>query len=201
MALCGCYFLWLGRFWEQQLWQGRAWTTAGRLISTVRRLGRIAAAAGALVAGAWLNYDGAGSIRMSSLSAATLLILLSWMLARDAVDHQDRRSAFASCLAIVAATVPVAWVLKEVTAPLPAASLLGFAALVLAVRISGREPLSVTPVYTAFFGGVVPVTLLLGMAVAGTYAGWGAAFACGAAALVAAAMRLRTAAGSAESLI
>lgn len=194
LALCGCYFLWLGRFWEQQLWQGRAWTTAGRLIPTVRRLGRAAAAAAALVAGACLNYDGAGLIRMSSLSATALLILLSLRLARDAVDHQDRRSAFASCLAIVAATVPLAWVLKEVVAPLPAASLLGFTALVLAVRIPGREPVFVAPVYTAFFGGAIPVTLLLGMAVAGTYASLGGGFACAAAALAALAFRLRTAA-------
>ena len=39
LALSGVYLLWLSRFWQQQLFDGTAWTTTGRLIPIVRRLG------------------------------------------------------------------------------------------------------------------------------------------------------------------
>jgi hypothetical protein len=49
LAIMAGLWYWLGAFWRQQLDDGQAWTTTGRLIHTVRRVGYFVAAAGVLV--------------------------------------------------------------------------------------------------------------------------------------------------------
>jgi hypothetical protein len=49
LAIMSLFWFWLAGVWEQQLDQGRAWTTAGRLIRPCRRVGFLIAATGALV--------------------------------------------------------------------------------------------------------------------------------------------------------
>ncbi len=44
LGLSSLYLLWLGRFWRQQLRDGAAWTTTGRMIPIVRRVGFVGVA-------------------------------------------------------------------------------------------------------------------------------------------------------------
>ena len=59
LAVMTFMWLWLGRFWDQQLHRGRAWTTTGRMIVPARRMG-IAVAVLALCVAArlavWPNW-------------------------------------------------------------------------------------------------------------------------------------------------
>ena len=57
-------WLWLPRFWTQQLHEGQAWTTAGRLIVPARRMGYVVALIGLLVAvrmALWPRWPSAGA--------------------------------------------------------------------------------------------------------------------------------------------
>jgi hypothetical protein len=49
LAIMAAFWHWLGDVWKQQLDQGQAWTTAGRLIRPTRRVGYLVAATGLLV--------------------------------------------------------------------------------------------------------------------------------------------------------
>lgn len=49
LAIMAGLWYWLGAFWRQQLDDGEPWTTTGRLIRTVRRVGYFVGAAGVLV--------------------------------------------------------------------------------------------------------------------------------------------------------
>lgn len=47
-SVCSAHWLWLARIWEQQLFEGRAWTTTGRLIVVAYRCSPIVSAFGVL---------------------------------------------------------------------------------------------------------------------------------------------------------
>ncbi len=49
LAVMAWFWPWLARVWTQQLDNGRAWTTAGRLIRTLRRVGFLTACTGVLL--------------------------------------------------------------------------------------------------------------------------------------------------------
>ncbi|MBP7935292.1 MAG: hypothetical protein KA354_11650 [Phycisphaerae bacterium] len=49
LAISTAFWHWLARVWDQQLDHGRAWTTAGRLIPSARRVGFLAGAIGVTV--------------------------------------------------------------------------------------------------------------------------------------------------------
>ncbi|HSW46879.1 MAG TPA: hypothetical protein VLM89_15060 [Phycisphaerae bacterium] len=61
LALAAGFWHWLGGVWDQQLDDGRAWTTAGRLISNIRRAGFLCGATGVLVSlqlAFWPRFQG-----------------------------------------------------------------------------------------------------------------------------------------------
>jgi hypothetical protein len=107
LGLAGGYLLWLARFWDQQLLDGVAWTTAGRLIPGARRLGYMAssgagaATAAGLLAGA---FDGQ-ALWSSALSVGVLLGVMS-LLVRDALAHGRADALATACLVAVAAIGP-----------------------------------------------------------------------------------------------
>ncbi|MCK6455326.1 MAG: hypothetical protein L6Q92_02165 [Phycisphaerae bacterium] len=88
IALAAMTFIWcwLARFWDQQLLDGRAWTTAGRAIPYVRRIGFLVAALAVLVAfemAFWprwryvLERDDSAARWLSGLAAILLLALVT----------------------------------------------------------------------------------------------------------------------------
>lgn len=55
IAAAGLLLFWFSRFWSQQLLEGRAWTTAGRLVPKAAKLAH-GLAIGALLAAFWAGY-------------------------------------------------------------------------------------------------------------------------------------------------
>ncbi|UCG31949.1 MAG: hypothetical protein JSU68_09815 [Phycisphaerales bacterium] len=64
MAVMTFMWLWLPPFWSQQLYEGQAWTTTGRLIVPARRVGYVVAVIGLIVAvrmAVWPRWPSAGA--------------------------------------------------------------------------------------------------------------------------------------------
>lgn len=83
LAMMVFMWLWLPRFWDQQLHQGQAWTTAGRLIAPARRMGYVVALIGAVVAGrvaVWAQWPSPGAEDVSEpagwIGAGAIVLLV-----------------------------------------------------------------------------------------------------------------------------
>jgi hypothetical protein len=185
LVLAGSYLVWLARFWNQQLLDGRAWTTAGRLIPASRRLGYMASS-GAVAAAIAGLATGAFAEQSAWLGALTLLLLLILMglLTRDGLEFGQPSASAASCLVAVAAAGPECALFARL-AGTPLMSIVGVAigALLLSLCVAlgvrrsrqtksdlrgsavetgpGHYTLAGWPVYAAFVGGVLPVAVLL----------------------------------------
>jgi len=109
IAVAGGYMLWLARFWQQQLRDGVAWTTAGRLIPIARGMSWLSAwATLAVVSVAWggaPSLPTVGTPTCASLAALALLATALW-LARDACHFGAPTGLGAACVTVVAAGVP-----------------------------------------------------------------------------------------------
>jgi hypothetical protein len=182
-ALAGVYLLWLSRFWEQQLVDGRPWTTAGMLIPGARRLGCIAAFAcfGLAVTAALSRGMPTDAGAWRPALTGLLCLLLSAMLVRAAAQAETAAAALAACLAGVAAVVAARQALTATAGVAPSVIVLivivGLALVVLAAaKAVGGRPRAT---FTAFGGGVLPVLTLLelmfGESVAGGLAAAGLA--------------------------
>ncbi len=85
VSLAGMYLLWLAKFWQQQLDDGRAWTTTGRLIPAARQLSYVAG----ITAAALLCVFAAVGLRQGAprgwvVWLAVALAILHWvMIVRD----------------------------------------------------------------------------------------------------------------------
>jgi hypothetical protein len=83
LAMMVFMWLWLPRFWDQQLHEGQAWTTAGRLIVPARRMGYVVALIGAIVAvrvAVWAKWPSAGAEDVSEsagwIGAGAIVLLV-----------------------------------------------------------------------------------------------------------------------------
>jgi hypothetical protein len=88
-------WLWLGRFWSQQLSEGSPWTTAGRMVVPAARAGAASAGLALLVAGrlaVWPGWPPTGSGSGNSCGAwlegggVVMLAIVLWNRARAARD-------------------------------------------------------------------------------------------------------------------
>ncbi|MGD8450572.1 MAG: hypothetical protein PVJ57_02035 [Phycisphaerae bacterium] len=170
MAVAAGYLLWLARFWRQQLHDGVAWTTTGRLIPDARRLG-LALAAGCFVTAAaaapQVATAAAGSLWVS-LVAAVATLLLAYMLVGEATKADSPLIAWLACLLALSVAVPVQSALHAAGVMCPWAALVPYAAVLLAVRVGpqrGDGPREAA--YNAFIAGGVPVVVLAALAVPG----------------------------------
>ena len=104
-ALTAGYLLWLAWFWHQQLHEGTAWTTAGRLIEPARRLA-YATAYGCFAVAVMISAtkSPAADARWPVGLAVLVLLVLALMLLRDARGQESQPTA--ACLAMLAAAAP-----------------------------------------------------------------------------------------------
>ncbi|MBU0617358.1 MAG: hypothetical protein KKI02_06560 [Planctomycetes bacterium] len=184
LALAGGYLVWLARFWDQQLLDGVAWTTAGRLIPASRRLG-YAASSGAIAAtivGLTTDAFTEQSLWILALTLLLLLVLMS-LLVRDGLEFGQSGAFAASCLVTVAAAGPGCALFARLAAePLMPIVAVAVGAMLLMLRVAfavagGRRPSADFqdstagagpgryistggPIHAAFVGGVLPVAVL-----------------------------------------
>jgi hypothetical protein len=105
---------------------------------------------------AWLNLARGGAV-WPAFGAALLLLLLWSMLAREARGSGGVTAAFAACLSLLAATVPVQLILARYSVELPGALMLGFVVVALALRVGARrgdeQP---EVVFNLYIAGILP---------------------------------------------
>jgi hypothetical protein len=137
LALAGGYLLWLARFWDQQLLDGSAWTTAGRLIPAARRLAYVgsslafAAAMGGMMAGAFAGQN----VWLAAITTLLLLGLMS-LLVRDWLEHGQPGAVAAAVLVTLAAVGPASGLfLQAAGEPLMLGVGVAGAGLLLALRV------------------------------------------------------------------
>ncbi|MFO0839713.1 MAG: hypothetical protein U1D55_14455 [Phycisphaerae bacterium] len=80
IAIAAGFSLWLARFWRQQLLDGVAWTTTGRLIPTMRITAYAAIAIGVVEAllAAWTVSSTVGIVGAACWLILTLMLLRDW---------------------------------------------------------------------------------------------------------------------------
>jgi len=166
-ALAGGHMLWLARFWDQQLLEGAAWTTAGRLIPVARTNAQLAALiALSLAAGLVLSATREAVSAWAMAVCALLSVVFGLMLVRDSLGTGGMSSAGAACAAFAAAAVPTRALLTQFVDQrvdlLTAAAACG---VLLAARLSLRPgPAPLPPVYSACIAGTLPAAVLYSLA-------------------------------------
>ncbi len=162
LALAAGYLLWLARFWQQQLADGRPWTTAGRLVPAARILAWTGAG-GAFVcaASAIAAAEAPPSLWADGLTVAFALVAMS-LFVRDSAAQGAGGSAVAALLLGSSAAVSGGRLLGVATgvALWPPAVWTAVVSL-LALRIAlaggcrpGRH------VYRGLLGGALPIAIL-----------------------------------------
>jgi len=163
-ALAGVYFRWLAGFWDQQLLEGRPWTTAGRLIPAARRLAELAATACAGFAlAAYLAPDSMGGAVWRPCVSLLICLLLARGLLSDSDAPDNRSAAAGAVLAFLAATVPARQIINQlVETDVELIMLLATAGFLVTLRTALRP---VQPPFRAVLnagvGGALPAAALL----------------------------------------
>jgi hypothetical protein len=171
LVLPGALLIWLALFWRQQLHNGQAWTTAGRLIAPASRLAAaltagafVLVAAGFAPLGGMLGSGGVVVTAGGPVSGIVILFLLPlaglWLRARR--ETGEARAEFLVCLAaaslgLVAGEVPnllPASVRSPMTGLAAVGLLLGLGVWLLPGRIALGEA------GLAYVGGVLPTLAL-----------------------------------------
>lgn len=108
IILAGGYLLWLARFWHQQLDDGRAWTTAGRLIPSARNLG-YATLLGTLpaICLVFSRTDVLGHKILLLVSCLLVLVAIRLVL-RDHLQHRRSAGAAVTLSLVISGSVPIA---------------------------------------------------------------------------------------------
>ncbi|NWG72698.1 MAG: hypothetical protein HXY23_13990, partial [Parvularculaceae bacterium] len=160
--LAAIHMLWLARFWQQQLHQGCAWTSAGRLIPAARRVClALTALAVAVCTYELLNRSTVDAAPRGILDVwiALALLVLTSLLVRDAASGGEGSAGFA-CLAALALTARLTELPGVDIAQPPLLVLVAAAVSLLALRVAlARETGPDQPVYNALVGGVLPALL------------------------------------------
>jgi len=157
-TLAALWMLWLARFWQQQLHDGRPWTTAGRLIPSARRLAVVFAAVAAVLAGVGLNLGAVGEPWPVPVLAALALSGFGLLALQDAREHNSAAGCLAGLLGLTAAGVPLAELVRVGGAELPASVWLALVALIVALRTPvGPDMRLVADTRNAWVGGGLPV--------------------------------------------
>jgi hypothetical protein len=114
-AVGGGFLVWQARFWNQQLDEGRAWTTAGRLAPISRRLGYFVIMGAIPV----LLLTVSGRVGQPGLysSIVTILILVAAirLLIRDGKDYRQAAAFAAASFLVIVSIVPVTRVIYAIT--------------------------------------------------------------------------------------
>lgn len=159
-ALGGLWMLWLARFWHQQLDDGRAWTTAGRLIPVARRLSYAAAALEFSLAAYW--FPAAAAQPAAALwiywLAGGLVFLHGLLLARDSLSERSPAGALLAGALLLAAGAVAQVCVRGHGGALPLAIPVACVGLVLALRVM-RAPHSAESdwAWNAWIGAATPL--------------------------------------------
>ncbi len=172
------WLTWLARFWEQQLLDGRPWTTAGRLIPVARRLGLVATAGALVWLAAALLSGSLADVGSGASVAIGLLALLLWSVhCRESRSAGGSTAALGAILALgvvlLASAVfsslhPFQW--GDTRLVLTPAVLVGLGALLLALRVGpARGTRPEETVFNAWLAGLLPIAVLLLLLWRGTW--------------------------------
>ncbi len=157
VALGGLHALWLAGFWHQQLHNGVAWTTAGRMIPRARRTAQAAAVGCAVLVVAAMVAGRPGV--WTALFAGLLSLALALRLFRDAGQQGEEQSAGVYCA--WAAAVAAAAAFGASSGVVGAAWLvLGLISVLAALRYSQPPDDPRQVAHSAWIGGILPVGLL-----------------------------------------
>ncbi|MBI5863051.1 MAG: hypothetical protein HZB38_00790 [Planctomycetes bacterium] len=131
--------IWLARFWRQQLLDGAAWTTAGRLIPAARLLAVAAcvALAGAFAARLTAQHTPDSMSGIGAAFVLVLFLLLFRLQSREAGENSSPIAATGAWLAAWSAGWPLADLLQAMRLPLEPA----LAACVVPVAYLAASPI------------------------------------------------------------
>lgn len=155
VAVASGTMLWLARFWQQQLRDGVAWTTTGRMIGSARWL----SAGGSLVL-VWLAFGSQHDAVTASPTAIALVVLavlgLGLVQLRDAHERAPWVSGTSVVLTIASWAYPVREALAATGWQVPWAAPIAFGGMVFAIRkfFMGRRLCG--PAVNVYIGLVVP---------------------------------------------
>jgi len=165
VALAALWMIWLARFWQQQLHDGRSWTTAGRLIPSARRLSAVFAGGAGVSAGLWASGGAVGQTWPLVVLAGLTLLGLGLLALRDAREHDHPAGCLVGLLGLTAAGVPVADLARVGGVELPVGVWLALVALLVTLRTpAGPDERLVAGTRTAWVGGAFPVAAVYSLA-------------------------------------
>lgn len=165
VALAAAFCFWIARFWHQQLRDGIAWTTSGRLIVPARACGTLLCfLLPAFVFGPFLNMNTLaiptlswGSV-MFGLTCVALLVLLQ----HEMRSQQGSVAVWCSGLVAIALSLPLATVFARWFPAVPLAAALAGATLVFALFLPRDVRDGAAPtVANALTYVVLPILLVL----------------------------------------
>ena len=191
VATTGLYAKWLGNFWQQQLLDGRPWTSTGRLIPAASRCALAAAIGSAVIAMCIFRLQLADAGTFSAAVGALLTLLLALGLLRDPDPGEGAMGKFCAWPALAASTVLIGDVIDGDTDSarlwMPLIALAGLSAAIHRRRSRMSDDESATADH-CWINGFLPVMILLCGATLGGAAGqsweWPTAVALLAAAIV-----------------
>lgn len=164
VATAGLYANWLGNFWQQQLLDGRPWTSTGRLIPAAKRCALAAAIGSAVIAMCIFQLQLADAGTFAAASGALLTLLLSLRLLRDPDAGEGAVGKFCGWPALAACTVLIGDVIDGDTDSarlwMPLIALAGLSAAIHRGR-SRRADDGSTTADNCWINGFLPVMILL----------------------------------------
>lgn len=169
-AVASGLLLWLARFWDQQLLDGAAWTTAGRLIPAARRASLACAAVLGIVTVAALFRAPAVETGLILVIVNSLALLgLARIHSRDSDGRGGVHALMACCVVLV---VLVEWIGAALPTPAGAAfaplvRLGAVATLLLLLRIARPASAEALPLVNALVGGALPTAIVLSLLLRG----------------------------------
>ena len=176
-VIAGGYLIWLARFWNQQLDAGKAWTTAGRLIPSARRLG-YTAILGAFPAVLFIvGRQDAGEHLYLDIFASVVLLLAICLILKDHGQQGHASAAIVVCVLVIVAGVSLTRVIAA-AAGMPISYMLGGAlALIWLTALTWRRSsVAGEESYNAMLSGAGPMALLIVLSEVGFSASMLAAF-------------------------
>ncbi len=170
VATAGLYAKWLGNFWQQQLFDGRPWTSTGRLIPAAERCALAAAIGSAVIAMCIIRLQLADIGTYSAAIGALLTLRLSLRLLRDPDSRKGAADKFCAWAALAASVVLIGDLMDGDTDSarlwMPLIALAGLSAAIHGrrSRMPGDE---IATADNCWINGFLPVMILLSGATLG----------------------------------